>query len=253
VGGNGSSWDSEEASGDFYDGAILPIGPGVDYAGTDIRQDAFDDYGIATIDGNAYSNPDDVGCTRDGRTNRFPADEPVAGISVRPELYVSKNKPLGRQLVTVTNTGDTQATFDLSFDGDLGSDSSTKVAKSSSGNSTVNAADVWATSCEEDGEDEGCATADTVSRDPELAHNWERKGKKEDSADDVQLVEDDGDFDVVFEDVKLGSGKRKSFMLIVQMARNIGTANKLVKRVEDGPKYVFAGLSKKERKRVQNW
>jgi hypothetical protein len=251
--GNGSSFDSAEESGDFYDGAILPIGPGVDYAGSDIRQDAFDDYGIAAIDGTAYENPNTDGCTRDGRTNRFPADVPVSDIRVRPELYASKTKPLGRQLVTITNTGDTQVEFDFTFDGNLGSDMATVVSKSSSGNNTVNAADRWATTCEEDSEDEGCAAADAVNRDPELAHNWQRKGKKEDSADAIDLATDDEEFDVTFEDVKLGPGKSKSYMLIVQMARKIATANKLVKQVEDGPRYVFAGLSKNERRRIQNW
>ena len=252
VAGNGSSFDSEEGLGDFYDGAMLPIGPGVDYAGSDLRQDAFDDYGIAEIEGNDYSNPDTEGCSRDGRTNRFPAYEPVADIRVVPELYVSKTKPLGRQLVTIRNTGNTPATFDFAFDGDLGSDSSTSVARSSSGNSSVNAGDLWATSCEDAGAD-GCANQDVISRDPEIAHNWERKGKKRDSADEVVLADGDGDFDVAFDDVRLKPGKSKSFMLIVQLARNIKAANKLVKQVADGPRYLFAGLSKKERKRIQNW
>jgi hypothetical protein len=164
---------------------------------------------------------------------------------------VSKTKPLGRQLVTITNTGNAQATFDFAFDGDLGSDTATTIARTSSGDSAVTGGDRWATSCQDD-EDDGCANQETVSRDPELAHNWERKGKKEDGADEV-LLADDGDFDVTFEDVRLGPGRSKSYVLIVQMARKIGTANKQVKAVEDGPRHLFGGLSKKERKRIQNW
>jgi hypothetical protein len=252
LGGNGSGWDSADEDGDFYDGALLPVGAGVDSVETDLRDDPFDDYGIAQVDGTEYDNPDPTGCKRDGRTNRFPADEPATDIRVRPELYVPRNRAFGRQLVTLTNTGDTALTFEFAFNGDLGSDDFTVVAKTSSGNNTVNGADRWATSCE-DGDADGCATSDDVGRDPELAHNWERKGKKEESADDVLLANGDSEFDVTFENVKLKPGQSKSFVEIVQMCRSIGAANKAVKAVEDGPGYLFAGLSKKERKRIQNW
>lgn len=251
VAGNGAGFDSDETNGDFYDGGVIPAGPGVDYVGSEFRGDAFDDYGIAGIDGNGYANPDTQGCTRAGRTNRFPAYEPVAGIRLRPELYVAKNRPFGRQLVTIRNTGSSAVTFDFGFDGNLGSDTATTIGRSSSGNGTVDAGDVWATSCE-DAEVDGCANQTVVNRDPEIAHSWERKGRKRESADEV-VLDAASDFDVTFEDVRLRPGQSKSFMQIVHLAHNIRVANRLAKKVERGPKYLFAGLSKKERRRIQNW
>ena len=252
LGGNGSGWDSEETNGNFYDGAMLPTGPGIDYVSSELRDDPFDDYGIPDVDGTDYSNPDSDGCKRDGRTNRFPADEPVTDIKVTPELYVPKDRALGRQLVTLKNTGASNATVDFRFDGDLGSDNYNRVAKSSSGDASVDDGDVWATSCE-DVEADGCADQADLGRDAELAHNWERKGNKQDSADVVALANGSSNLDVTFEDVKLKPGQSKSFVEIVQMARTIGEANKAVKRVEDGPGYLFAGLSDKERGLIQNW
>lgn len=252
LGGNGSGWDSEEANGDFYDGALIPTGPGIDYISSELRDDPFDDYGIATVDGNPYNNADTDKCKREGRTNRFPADEPVSDIKVTPELYVSKDRALGRQLVTLKNTGSSNATVEFTFDGDLGSDTLARVARSSSGDAGVNDSDVWATSCE-DAEADGCANQEDLGRDAELAHNWERKGNKQDSADFVFLTNGDSGFNVRFDDVKLKPGQSKSFVEIVQMARTIGEANKAVKRIEDGPGYLFAGLNGKERGRIQNW
>jgi hypothetical protein len=119
-------------------------------------------------------------------------------LEVTPTLYLGRTKPFGRQLVFVKNTSTAPVTIDFLFDGDLGSDSDTNVDRSSSGDQTVDGADIWATSCE-DVDADGCLdTKGEKFRDPELAHNWERKGKKPKSADQVVLADGNGDFNVSF-------------------------------------------------------
>jgi hypothetical protein len=71
----------------------------------------------------------------------------------------------------------------------------------------------------------------------------------------VTLVDDAGDFDVEFSDVTIGAGKTVTFLQIVRLATTIRGANKAARAIDKNPKKagVFAELSKKELKRLQNW
>jgi hypothetical protein len=248
-GAGASHWYANGGGGEFDDVEALFGSLAI------ARGDAFDGYGVAEIDGNAYDNPDpnDAGCTRKGRTLKFPGDGPVADIRVRPELYVSGKRPLGRQLVSIRNTGNSPVTFDFGWDGDLGSDSDTNVANTSSGDALVAANDRWATSCD-DTDADGCGNvAGEAFRDLEVASNWERKGQKKESADVVVLADGDSNFDVTFEDITLQPGKTKVFMEIVHVAKTIKSANRAARKTEGGPGFAFAGLKQKTINRIQNW
>lgn len=244
-------WEFDE-DGQFSEATMfLDAGPESE------RGDAFDDYGVVSLDGTEYENPNDAGCVRKakGHDIAFPADD-VNGVIVKPQLYIGQRKPFGRQFVSLRNPGPGPVTMDFAWDGDLGSNGSTVVGTSTSNDSSMNQGDRWGSTCEDDDSD-GCGdAAGESSRDPELAHNWEGKGKKKHSADLVFDPElNDGDVLFQFDDVTIGAGKTVTFMQIVSLATSIKAANRAARAIDRKPtRYgVFAGLSKQERKRLQNW
>jgi hypothetical protein len=252
AGAGPSVWEFDETDGEMID-ATLFTELGFDV----VRDDAFDDYGVARIDGIEYQNPDDAGCrVPQGRHEiLFPADV-VNDIRVKPQLYVSGRKPFARQFVSLRNPTAGPLTVDFSWDGDLGSDSGTSVAATSSGDAAMNEADRWATTCEDFDED-GCVdVAGEVDHDPELAHNWEGKGDKKHSADLVADSEvEDANFEIHFDDVTIGAGKTVSFLQVVSLTPTIRAANNVVRAVDRNPaRYgVFAKLAEGELRTVQNW
>jgi hypothetical protein len=251
-GGDESGWEPDDDDGEFEDAFL--VAKGDEDAN---RDDAFDGYGVAEIDGEEYDNPDpeDKGCElADGKdTLRFPADEVAPNIKVRPQLYVGDNRALGRQYVKIKNTGDAPVTVDFGWDGDLGSDSDTEVDRTSSGDDVVDPSDRWATSCE-DPDNDGCENvASETNRDPELAHNWERDGGDRDSAETIDLQDGSSSFDVAFEDVRIGAGQSAAYMEIVSLRRGIFKAREAAREAGAAPSYVFAGLSDGERSRLRNW
>jgi hypothetical protein len=252
LGGGASAWDFDGGDGEFEDATLL-----TDLGQDPLRDDAFDDYGEVLIDGAGYENPNEAGCRypRGGREGIFPAEE-VNGVVVKPALYVHGRKTFGRQFVSLRNPGPAPVTIEFAWDGDLGSDSSTVVGTTSSGDPSMNQGDRWGTTCE-DGDGDGCANvAGEAERDTELAHNWEGKGSKKHSADlvfDPELTGANVRFQ--FDDVTIGAGKKVTFMQIVSIAPSIKQANRAAKAIDKNPaRYgAFAGLSKQERERLQNW
>jgi hypothetical protein len=254
--GGPSFWDTQSNSttdGDIEDGAILDPSTGL------WRTDALDGYGNPTLTPGAAYDAGDSSTANCKRTNHgqglvFPVAE-IGGILVKPSLYFDPKKPFGRQLITLKNPTGSPLTFDLKLDGDLGSDSDTIIGTSSSGNKVVDSTDLWATSCDDYNAD-GCGvTTAEPYRDPELAHNWERQGKKPDSADEVVLADGDSNFDVFFNGVTINPGKTVSYMDFVTLALNIKTANKVAKSAAKDPEGygAFKGIPKSQRGRIRNW
>jgi hypothetical protein len=248
--GAGSLWESDGTNGEFEEALLLDRSVGVS------RYDALDGYGRGFVGGLGYENPDFNGCKRinDGQGLAFPTDV-LGNIEVTPTIYADPRKPFGRQLVSFKNTSGTPTVADLKFDGDLGSDSNTKVAASSAGAVAVTPRDSWATSCE-DGDDDGCANVKgELIRDPELAHNWQRRGSAEEKADVIVLANGASGFDVTFEDVEIEPGRTVSLMEVVSIHRRIGSANDTAAKIVKDPAGfgVFRGLSKTQRKRILNW
>jgi hypothetical protein len=251
-----SVWDFD-ADAEFDDATLFSS------TGSDLeREDAFDGYGVVQVGGDPYVNPNTSGCVRAqrGRDVTFPADTiPVpitAQVVAKPQLYVSNRRSFGRQFVSLRNPGDSPITIDFAWDGDLGSNGSTVVGPTSSGDSSMNQGDRWGTTCEDDDGD-GCANvAGEGDRDPEIAHNWEGKGAKGNGADlvfDPELTEADLFFE--FQNVTIGAGETVTFMQVVSIATTIKAAGKAARAIDKNPQRygVFAGLSKQERKRLQNW
>lgn len=251
--GGGSSWWETTDDGAIDEAGLFKPGGGL------TRGDAYDEYASINIDAASYNNPDadDDGCTRTdgGRGLRYPTDELTPDVFITPELYFAKNRAMGRTLLKIRNAGAAAIEVDLLSDGDLGADDAANVDKSSSGNATANESDVWATSCE-DPDSDGCANvAGEQLRDPELAHIWERKGAKRESADIVTLADGAGNFDVGFNDVTIGAGKTVSLMLIGTLHPKLKPARKAAAQIAKNPEDngVFAGLSRQEQRQILNW
>jgi hypothetical protein len=249
-GGPLSAWELDN-DGEFNDADLFPS------VGADpFREDAFDDYSEVEINGDDYDNPNTDGC-RYPRNNRevvFPTDV-VNGIAVRPQLYVSGRAALGRLFVSLRNTTAGPLTVEFAWDGNLGAGDPV-VGATSSGDQSMNQDDRWGTSCDDEDLD-GCSNvAGETERDPELSFNWEGKGSKKHSADiveDPELTDDDVRFQ--FDDVTIGAGKTVTFLNVTTLAPKIRAANKAARAIDRNPKEagVFAKLSKKELKRLQNW
>ena len=250
AGAGPSIWETTADEAEFEDGLIVQ--------GALARQDAFDDYGRATINGTGYTNPDTNGCNRgdSNRTLAYPTDEGlITDVDVTPQLYVSGKHPFGRVYVAIKNTDTSPVTLDFKFDGDLGADSDAVEDRSSAGGNGMTAGDRWVTTCE-DGDDDGCSnTKNERVRDPEIAHNWEGKDGSE-SVDDVGAPEaQGGDLDVTFENVSIPAGKTIAFMQVATLATKIKGARKAADAIDKNPQGygVFDGLSDKEKSRIKNW
>jgi hypothetical protein len=165
---------------------------------------------------------------------------------------------MARQFVSLRNPSGSPVTIDFSWSGDLGSDEITAVGTSTSGDISMNQGDRWGTSCEDD-EGDGCGNIsgdDDVSRDPELAHNWEGKGVGAGSADLVFDPElNDGEVFFGFATTSIGAGKTVTFMQLVSLAPTIRSANRAAKAIDRNPARAgaFDRLSKRERRRLVNW
>jgi hypothetical protein len=150
-------WDISEA-GFIGDGRHVPTG----------RSDAYDGFGylyLSADDGATYTqwiNPDPLGCTYedDGREVVFPADTAaVPGLEIRRKVFVpATGLPFARWIDSLTNTSAAAVTVRLRWGGNLGSDSSTGVTGSSSGDFEIDVADRWA--------------GTSGGGDPDLAHVW---------------------------------------------------------------------------------
>lgn len=252
-----AGWMLDGSEAVFAD-AVMVLRTGRDV----VRTDAFDDYLNVEIDGTYYNNPTSRGCSfrklrKAGTEVVFPAREVVAGVTARPRLFASRGKSFARLLVTLRNTDNAPKTVSFAWDGDLGSDSSTRVHTTSSGDTAMTVADRWAVSCE-DWADNGCGTVsgDEFGHDPEIAHNWERKGKKKHSADTVLDVQAfGGSVRFQYDNVTIGAGKSIAFMHVVSLAPTAKRAVRLARAIDRNPAKVgvYAGISKRERKKLQNW
>lgn len=128
---------------------------GIDDGGGD---DAFDDWGMIQVRiSDAKANILTATTELDGFTltwdngRRFNTTVPVvnSNVSVRRAIYAPDNTDYLRYIDTFTNTGTSVRKVAVAWGGDLGSDSSTTVAASSSGDRTIDAADTWAVTTED--------------------------------------------------------------------------------------------------------
>jgi hypothetical protein len=256
AGGGNSGWEFVDQDGEFNDATLFGIdGPSADEG----RDNAFDSYGMANIGGVQYVNDEVESCKREnkGREFAFPAKDVNGVVIVQPKLYVDKRKSFGRQLAVLTNPANSPVTFDFTWEGGgVGSGSSTTVATTSSGDISMNQGDRWGVSCD-DPDGDGCGdTEGEFDRAPEIAHVFEGKGSKKHSADlvfDPELT--DGALHFGFDDVTVGPNKTVTFMQIVVLGRSVKSARQAAKAIDkNAEKYgVFKGMSRSEKRKIQNW
>jgi hypothetical protein len=223
------------------------------------RTDAFDTtYDQPELGGTGYANPSAGGtnCFKAGaHTLRYPPVT-VGVVKLTPYSYVDPKRPFARLFTTLKNTGGGPTTVDFGLLGNnLGSDSNTRIARSSSGDATVTAGDSWATTCE-DLKGNGCTNVKGERvRDPEIAHNWERQGNKQEGADVVTFANGDDDTEVVFQGVTIPAGRTVAFMDILTLSRNIKRANSAADLTarKPGKAGAFRELSKTRRNQLLNW
>jgi Ca2+-binding RTX toxin-like protein len=166
--GGGSTSSTPPApttNNDSYDGfGALFVGPG----------------GDASLS-NQYFNADDNACSREnaGRELVFPP-ETVSGLRVQRKLFVATAGPPGARLLdTITNPSGKPVTTSVQVGdtwsvgnyGDLGSDSSTAVRSSSSGDAAFTPADSWIVTSDHAG--------GTINSDYALAHVFGGPGGRE--------------------------------------------------------------------------
>jgi LPXTG-site transpeptidase (sortase) family protein len=146
---NGNVWD-------VYDHTDADTG-GID----DGSQDAFDDYGMISMyvaDGSGsyveeYEDVDGFGLILDGSGRRFVTTTPVTvgGIETSRDLNAPATTDYMRYIDTFTNTTSETRRVWVVWGGDLGSDSTTTVAATSSGDLNITTADTWAVTIESPG------------------------------------------------------------------------------------------------------
>ena len=134
---NGYPWDLEYDSGAVDDGG----------------NDAFDGYGYlvgvqvkdtnSTVLGQA-NYLSDFNLTLNGRTLSTTAPMVVGGVSISRQIFAPSTTNYLRYFDTFTNTTGATVTLKVAFGGDLGSDSATTLAATSSGALTLSLADYWA-------------------------------------------------------------------------------------------------------------
>ena len=205
----------------------------------------------------SYDADSNSGCesSAGGREWLVPPDSGFGNTALVAEeqFYFDNRRPFGRVYLELRNPTGAPITIDLEFETEAGPGEDTHVDRSSDGGAAVNAADAWATSCD-DSKGNGCAkTKGEAVRAPELAHNWETRAGNHVSASEASF---ENDFlTVVFEDVTVNPGQTKSFVGIVSMALNIRAARAAADRAAEHPADfgVFRSLTQTERQRVVNW
>lgn len=142
---NGQPWDVQDNTGSD-NGSI-----------SDGGQDAFDGWGmirIHTMDGSGAELTADVeisglGLTYDGG-RRFATTTPISvdDVQVSRALYTPAGTDYMRYIDTFTNTGSSVRQIQVAWGGNLGSDSSTTLSGTSSGDLSISVADAWALTIE---------------------------------------------------------------------------------------------------------
>lgn len=104
----------------------------------DGSNDAFDTgYHVSVYSGG------ETGLEDGGREIVFAPQVVATGISIERKVYVSGTEGFARFLTGVTNTGTTATTYDLVISTNYGSDYSTTVLATSSGDTTLDGTDAW--------------------------------------------------------------------------------------------------------------
>jgi predicted lipoprotein with Yx(FWY)xxD motif len=225
------------------------------------RADAFDGFGrmVVSVDGGAtfisYANPDPGGCAlaQDGHEIVFPDNtSSVPGVTLGRRVYAA---PSGlaflRYVDSLTNTTDSDESIRYRFGGDLGSDNSTTVAGSSSGDTVLNESDSWVNTFED--------PLGPLS-DPEVTTVWDgttqspqRAAKAGFFAPGVSGFGTDPEEIGTEYSVTLAPGQTKRFMHVIAMRLTLEEQATAAAAIAAEPDELRAGLSQADEDSIQNW
>jgi hypothetical protein len=228
-------------AGEFYDGG---------------DRDAYDSWDYAYVDGTQYGAAGLECVTEaDGRQFSYPEVD-ISGLKVSRKVFVpASGQSFGRSVTFLRNPSAAPITVNLSFEGNLGSDDSTKILLTSSGDNAVAdpANDSWVMSADD-------ATAPS---DPTLAHVWDSTAAAG-VADRVDHIYGstsgttpwaDGEDSVraLYDNVQVPAGATIAYMQVEAQRNTIDDAKQAAPALAAPPADVFAGLTDAELSAVQNW
>jgi Ca2+-binding RTX toxin-like protein len=263
--------DRDDPFATLHDGG--DNGPADNPPGPRSNSDSWDNWGALFVGGDAignlYFSTDDNSCTREdgGRELVFPQTT-INGLFVQRKLYVAAaGMPGARLLELVTNPGTAPVTTsvqvgDVQSDDnsdDLGSDDATGVRSSSSGDTSLSTADLWAvTSDHPDGSME-------VIEDPALAHVFDGEGGRQRigfvTLNGLDPVPQDN-LAYGWDDVTILPGQTAAFVSF-EIQQDVLDGNAAVANANAAaqanayegapPQTIFAGMSEHEIGSVRNW
>jgi hypothetical protein len=236
----GRGWDPDSA-GSFYDGN---------------DSDAYDNWGYVYVDGTQYdATGQDCPTELSGRQIDYPEAD-MSGLKVSRKIYVpGSGLAFSRSITFLRNPSGAPITANLSFEGNLGSDSSTLILSTSSGDKLIAdpANDSWATSADDA----------TTPGDPPLAHVWDSTvapgvadrvdhiyGSTTGTtpwADAQEYVR------ALYDNVTVPAGATIAYMQIEAQRSTIADANAAAPQLAAQPSDVYAGLTVAEMSQIQNW
>jgi Ca2+-binding RTX toxin-like protein len=241
--------------GDGATGQLLHDGEGwpwdMQEAGTvdDGLEDAFDSYGLITVGGADYADAGANACSLEegGQEVVYP-EQTLGGLQASVKVYASsKAIGFGRWLAILRNTGAAPVTTTYTFSGNLGSDGSTFIVTTSSGDAAASTADRWAVSNDTDGD------PTLVPEDPVVGQIWD--GLAPGAAQTAGTVDFTNTNDQVTFDypITVPPGGTFVFMhLVLQRASN-GPAITDSGALAAGLPDAFVGMSAAELGALRNW
>lgn len=126
--------------------------------------DSFDGYYTIRVDGTTY-NMNGVATPECGNRQLVYAPQTIGDLTVSRKVYVPDNDVFARWMDSVTNNGSTTVTVPFTTYNNLGSDSNTRITRTSSGDLTADTSDNWVASMQN--------FSGSTSSDVRLAHIYQ--------------------------------------------------------------------------------
>lgn len=217
----------------------------------DGKNDAFDSYFEIDVGGSDYPSAADNACAAEegGREIVYP-EVPLGGLQVSRKTFVpSAGEGFARFLTILRNAGaaPVSTTYELGAGGDLGSDGSTDIEITSSGDQAATTADRWAIT------DDAPLPTDELDGDPVVLTMWD--GLLPGAAQTAATVDfmDTDDSPVFTYPVTVPPGGTFVFLHVVAQRASHAPASALVARLSSGAPDVFAGMSAAELAQLRNF
>ena len=254
ISGDGFLYDVSTVNGSLNDGGNTT--PGQE------SSDAFDDWGFFKINGSEYRAgsegggggegaplvleqlPATLSFEDNGRELVLPAVT-IDDLNVYRKIYVPATGPgFARFINAVHNPTGAPVTVELSFDGDLGSDSGTELQGTSSGSqsSVMGGTDTWFVTDDED----------LSGDDAALAHVFDGAGGV-DQADSVFYEQGGDEPAVIWKEVTIEPGETAIYLFFEAQRNEASQALAAADYIDDVPSALFEGMTEGELLAVRNF